>query len=349
MPVKTSPKYDMGNIKNIFVSKRGGIGDVLMSTPILRALKNKYPYSTITLLIFPNAAEAVGGLRYIDNILIYDKKLSTSVKIIKHIWRYDLALLLDYPYRPAFLAYLAQIPLRVGVKHKRASLLTHGVEEDPLLDDYYEPYNFANILKRGIGLDLASEDLAQIDVSPATDADKRHVEQMLHSHGLGDKTYVAIAPFTAFAPKDWPLENYRILISKIQSQFQLPVVLLGTQQNAERIRDLPALNLFGQTTFMQMAEVIRRAKLLVGSCSGHTHVAAAVGTPTVVLYGPGSSKRWFPQKNAIGVTLNLPCSPCQTQDRVCGDQLCMRQISADLVFDAAKQAFARFCTNHPNA
>jgi lipopolysaccharide heptosyltransferase II len=332
------------NIKNIFVSKRGGIGDVIMSTPILRALKNKYPDSTITLLIFAHTVEAVGGLPYIDNILIYDKKLSTSVKILKRIWHYDLALLLDYSYRPAFLAYLAQIPARVGVNHKRASLLTHGIEEDPLLDEYYEPYNFANILKRGIGLDLVTDDLAKIDISPVSDADRHHVEQLLKSHGLGKKPYIAIAPFTAFAPKDWPLENYRNLIGQIQSKYHLPIVLLGTQQKAAQVADFPAINLFGQTTFMQMAEVIRRAKLLVGSCSGHTHVAAAVNTPAVVLYGPGSAKRWFPQKNAIGVTINLPCSPCQTQDRVCGEQLCMRQMSPELVFDAVEQALSKFCS-----
>ena len=345
MSIKARTGWDESmNLKNIFVSKRGGIGDVILSTPILRALKNKFPDSTISLLTFANAVESVGELPYIDNILIYDKRLSTSLKIVKHIWHYDLALMLDYSYRPAFLAYVAQIPIRVGVKHKRASLLSHGVEEDPLLDEYYEPYNFSNVLKRGIGLDLITDDLEKIDISPGSNADKRHVERLLQSHGLDNEHFVAVAPFTAFAPKDWPLDNYRILIHKIQSQFQLPVVLLGTQQHAERVRDLPAINLFGQTTFIQMSEVIRRAKLLVGSCSGHTHVAAAVSTPAVVLYGPGSAKRWFPQKSAIGVTINLPCSPCQTQDRVCDEHLCMRQMSVDLVFNAVEHALTKICS-----
>lgn len=331
------------DIRRIFVSKRGGIGDVILATPILRALKNKYPESIITLLVLPNAREVVADLDYIDEIVIYDKKMVNTMKLLRQIWHYDLALLLDNSYRPALLAFLAQIPVRIGVKHKRASLLSHGLDEDPQLDTIYEPYNMSNLLTQSVGMDFANEDLVTLDISPTSTSDKKYIDDLLAKHGLQGKPYVAIAPFTAFSPKDWPLENYETLSTHIQDEYQLPVVLLGAPQDARRVTGISAVNLLGQTTFMQMAEIIRRATLLLGSCSGHIHAAAAVGTPSIGFYGPSALQRWAPPHNSFPISMELPCSPCWTKNLVCAEHHCMNRISVAKVVETLEQALASSC------
>jgi ADP-heptose:LPS heptosyltransferase len=102
--------------KNILISNRAGIGDVILTTPILRALKDKFPDSKVTLMISPNSIQVVNGLDFIDEIITYDKKKDSVWKIVKHIWRYDIALCLDFKYRTVVMAYLAGIPVRAGLK-----------------------------------------------------------------------------------------------------------------------------------------------------------------------------------------------------------------------------------------
>ena len=81
--------------KRIFVCKCGGVGDVIFTTPVLAALKKRYPDSYITLLTFPNAVEIIKGLPFIDDIIPLNKSYRGMISLIQKIWKYDLALLLD--------------------------------------------------------------------------------------------------------------------------------------------------------------------------------------------------------------------------------------------------------------
>lgn len=322
--------------KRIFVSKRGGLGDVILATPILRGLKEKYPHSHIALMTFYNAKDLMTGLPFIDEVIPYDKKKDNSLALIKKIWRYDMALFLDLQYRPALLAWLARIPVRVGLKHKREWLLTHAVGEDSCFDEIYEPLNFANILERGLGLKLEN-DLTKLEVATVSEAARQSAEKLLTAVGLSNQPFIAVAPFTAYEPKDWPFENYVELIDQLEQQYSYPVVLLGGAADAARVMPCKAINLVGKTSLMEMVYLIQQAKLLIGSCSGHMHVASAVKTPMVTLYGPGSSNRWAPKQGATVVSMNLPCSPCDSQ-AVCGDNRCMQDLPVSQVYEAIGRA-----------
>lgn len=318
--------------KRIFVCKRGGLGDVILATPILRGLKKLYPNSHIALMTFHNAKELMTGLPFIDEVIPYDKKQDSSLTIIRKIWRYDMAIFLDLQYRPALLAWLARIPVRVGLKHKRESLLTHAVLEDPRFDETYEPVNFAHLLEKGLGITLDT-DLTQLTVAAVTKSVKQSAEKLLKIVGVSNEPFIAIAPFTAYKPKDWPFVNYVELVNQLQQHFSYPIVLLGGPADTARVMPCKAINLVGKTSLLEMVYLIQQAKLLIGSCSGHMHVASAVKTPMVILYGPGSSERWAPKRGATVVSLNLPCSPCDSQG-VCADNRCMQDLPVSQVYEA---------------
>ncbi|MDU2063346.1 MAG: glycosyltransferase family 9 protein [Sporomusaceae bacterium] len=318
--------------KKIFVSKRGGLGDALLATPILRGIKEKYPNSKLTVMIFPNAYDFISGLPFVDEVIAYDKKKNSSLSVIKKIWKFDIAIFLDWQYRPALLAWLARVPIRTGIAHKRRKLLTHPVALAPDFDSIYEPINFSNILEEGIGLHLDT-DLTKLEIAPIPETAQQSVSHLLAQAGIGNQPYIAMAPFTAYAPKDWPFASYVELVAKLQAATSYPILMIGGPQDQSRVLPSKAINLVGKTSLLEMAELIRRAKVLVGSCSGHMHVAAAVDTPVVVLYGPGSSARWAPKKRAAIVSLNLPCSPCDSHG-VCEVNRCMLELSVDTVYSA---------------
>lgn len=327
----------MQNFYKIFISKRQGIGDVILTTPILRALKEKYPNSKISLMIFPNAVDAVAGLPYIDEIIPYDKKKDSALSIIKRIWRYDVGLFLDLSYRPVLLSYLARIPVRIGIPHKRGLLLTNPVTPDWNMEAIYEPYNFAKLIEKGLGLTL-EDDLTKIDVASACAADKKYVSKLLVEHNIDStKPLLVIAPFTAYQPKDWPLSYYQELINRIREKYKFDwdIILIGPKHRREQMFEIEgAANLVGLTTFGQMIELISRSNAMISSCSGNVHVGAAYNIPMVVFYGPGSPARWAPKHNTIVLTANPQCAPCDANKVECHSNKCMKEINASLAFEA---------------
>lgn len=320
----------------IFVCKCGGVGDVIFTTPVLEALKRQYPNSVITLLTFPNAVEIVKGLPFIDEIIPLDKSWQGTLSLIRKIWKYDLALLLDIQYRPAWISFLAQIPVRAGNRYKRGKWLTHSSDEDPNLLSIYEPYNIANIIKRTIGLDLTQiGNLDRLMIAPISLADEHEAKRIMLNCGYDQNLpYVVLAPYTAWAPKDWPLEYYRELADKIRLK-GYQVVIIGTNSQRERCGEWDGvINVMGLTTLMMTAAIIKHAVVVVGGCSAPIHIAAAVDTPTIGLYGPTMAERGAPKHQNIALSAQLNCRPCDGRVANCEHKTCMYQITPEEVFNA---------------
>ncbi|MEN6414740.1 MAG: lipopolysaccharide heptosyltransferase II [Veillonellales bacterium] len=329
--------------KKIFVSNRMGLGDVILTTPILKALKQKYPDSRITFVTSPNCLPIVQGLDFIDEVITYEKHVDSVWKVVKKIWRYDLALCIDFKYRSAVMAFLAGIPLRAGLKHKRKLFLTHPVDKPPEWESTYEPLNFSYVLKQSVGIEFDA-DLTRLYVPEISKTEQIAVDEMLAVQGIkGGSPYIVLAPVTSWPPKDWPEDRYVELVRSLIEEYSYPVVLLGAPSDAEKVVTLDKLdgvvNLMGRTTVMQMVEIIRRANLLVGGCSGPLHIAGAVRTPFVALYGPTSPREWAPKTKGITISHDdrFPCSPCLVEMVGCPEKPCMQAISVQEVFEACRQ------------
>lgn len=326
-----------------FISRLGGIGDVILTTPLLRAIKQKYPDSQIVLSVHENGREAVEGLPYIDEVVAYRKTTADFIRMVKRIWHFDAAVFFDWAYRPSLMAWLAGVRVRTGVGHKRTWMLTKPMTEAEAGILRYEPYNLANLLQIGTGIDFMQDDLTQLDIAPFSQAIQEKTRATLQQHALQDKQFFAVAPFTSFAPRDWSGEKYVELIDKLKETHHLPVVLIGAPNDCERARKIAdatsVVNLVGQTSFLEMAAIIEKAVLLVGACSGHMHAATAVKTPTVIIYGPGSPTRWAPRARCRIAYLKYPCSPCSLdwENNPCARE-CLEQITSDMVIGEIEKA-----------
>lgn len=318
----------------IFISNRAGIGDTVLTTPLLKALREKFPESKITLMVSDYAISIVEGLPFVDEIIAYDKKKHSLVSVVKKIWKYDLALCLDFKYRTALMAYLARIPIRAGLRHKRKFFMTHPVERDLNYEMIYEPYNYSNIIKNSTGITLQG-DLSKLYIGPVDEKDRIYAEHLLQKHAIDSACgFITIAPFTSWSPKNWPLEYYNELIKRFKTQNPFCEIVLVGEAGDTANEISGAVSLLGQTTLKQMAEIIRRSSLFIGGCSGPIHIAAAVDTPIVGIYGPTSAKHWAPVRNSIILVQREECSPCDGRISFCEKGTCLKAITVDKVYEA---------------
>lgn len=132
-------------MRKIVALNGNAVGDVLLSTPILKGLRELYPDSHLTFLVRPECRKLVEGLPFLDDVVTYQKGDSIW-PAVRTLWKYDLALCLDFKYRSAVIPFLARIPIRAGMRHKRGLFLTHPVERDPQEADIYEPDKIAGAI-----------------------------------------------------------------------------------------------------------------------------------------------------------------------------------------------------------
>ncbi len=329
--------------KKILISNRAGIGDTVLTTPVLKALREKFPDSKLTLMISDYALPIVDGLPFVDEIIAYNKKRHSVLSVVKQIWKYDLALCLDFKYRTALMAYLARIPIRAGLRHKRKFFMTNPVERDLNYEMIYEPYNYSNIIKNSTGITLEG-DLSRLHIGPVDEKDRIYADHLLQKHAISSaRGFIAIAPFTSWAPKNWPLNYYNELIQRFKTKNpSYEIVLIGEAGDVTKADAITgAVNFLGQTTLKQMAEIIRRSSLFIGGCSGPIHIAAAVDTPIVGIYGPTSAKHWAPVKKSIILAQYEKCSPCDGRISFCDKGTCLKAITVDKVYEACNEQFAK--------
>ena len=331
-------------IKKIFVTKQGGIGDVIVATPALKKLKELYPQSHITLLIFDNAKDLVDGLPFIDEVFCYNKKRDGFLKLWRKMIGYDAAIFLDLTYRPAMAAAWAGIPIRVGLEHKRKFWLTKKIKWEESMDFTYEPYVMGDILNTALDLDISHEDLNQTYIVSANPADCDGLQALLHAKGLnGGAKYVTSSPTTAFFLKNWPLERWNDVYRRIYDKYGLKTVLFGGGSLDFAWDEEAVINLWGQLNLRQVGELIKNAALLVNSCSLPIHIAAATSTPSVVIYGYGAPERWAPREKCETVVTPLPCSPCDGyHGSTCTEPRCMQQMTVDEVYAACERQLERY-------
>ena len=248
---------------------------------------------------------------------------------------YDLAIFLDLSYRPAMAAALAGIPLRVGLEHKRKCWLTHKVKWQEYMDHLYEPYVFGEILK-AVNIDIPRQNLDKLYVPnvPRADIDKLH--NRLKDLGLkSGEQYVVSSPITAYFLKNWSLDKWNDLYRRVYQKYGCKCVLFGAGELHYEWDKEAVIDLWGELNLRQVIELITNAKLLINSCSMPIHVAGAVGTPCVVLYGFTDHNRWAPRAKCELIVSSLSCSPCDGHyGSKCQDPQCMKNMTVDEVYSA---------------
>jgi len=264
---------------NILLITLSNIGDTVMTTPVMQALHAKYPQAVMDIVTDARAVPLFSHCPYRRELLLKDKQAGWRglLPLIKQLrtTRYDLAVDL----RTDGLTWLLRARRRLGRGLVRADT-GHAVER-----------HFAVIRQR--------ERLA--DIPPPcvwlSAAERDFARQALQE--LPGRRWLALGPGARWPPKCWPAVRFGGLVRQLQSRFDA-CVLLGSEADAAACREvadslpLPCLDLAGRTGLLQATAVLALAQVFVGNDSGLGHLAAAAGTPTVTVFGPGDPRRYHP-------------------------------------------------------
>jgi len=300
--------------KQILAIRTDRLGEFLLTIPAVRLLKESYPSSKITLIVNPLWESIAGKIPWIDRVISYQEKAGNSLveawRLVRLIRKagygdYDVAIAF-HPKKSFHLASaLLGIPVRVGYTRKWGVLLTHSIADKKFLGDKHEVEYNVGLIRQLPGIEVPPTLRL---FYPVSDHDRQSVADGLAKQGVRpDEPLVAIHPMTS-DPRPWlSPKKFQSVANEIYRRRQWRTVWVGSSEETKEIDPLvtqlgqPHLNLVGELNLGELGALLERCKLLVSMDSGPVHIAAAVGVPTVVIFGkgdnPGQPRRWGPWGN----------------------------------------------------
>jgi lipopolysaccharide heptosyltransferase II len=332
-----------GEYKRILIVEVNWLGDVLFSTPFIKAVRKKFKDAHIACMVAPRAKEVLEGNPHIDEIIIYDEKgaqRSVFGKLcligVLRRKRFDLAILLHRSLTRTLMAVFAGISERAGyATPKRRPFLTLPLEPgDP---DLHKVEYFLRIAEH-LGCDI-SEKGCEFFV---TEKNREYIKGELSEAGIteGD-LLVVINPGGNWPPKRWGEENFAKLGDILIKGYKAKVVLSGADTDkarAERIKGRmaeDAVILAGRTGLKDLAALTERADFVISGDSGPMHIAVAMKSNVIALFGPTSPGLTGPygEGNYRVVRSRADCEvPCY--ELACRDYKCMDAITVEDVVEA---------------
>ncbi len=332
---------------HILVVKLAGIGDLLLATPALRALRETYPQARIDLLVTPDSAGLLNGWEVIDHVIVLNKYLfdypqqvlknPRNLQRLAPLWRelregdYDAVLLLHH------------LTLPFGRLKHQLLLRATGARWRVGLDNGHGHGWFLNVRVKDAGFGAMHEaeyNLAVAEAIGATTQDRRLTMPLSESDYVlarrllyeNEASAKSTRPIIAMHPgsggystaRRWAPERFAQLASTLFHDVGGQLILLGGPEEAGLHRhilgmmhaDMPARSFAGKASIKVTAAVLEEADLFVGNDSALVHIAVAVGAPTVAIFGLTNHKAWGPytggalERHATVVRLDLPCMPC---------------------------------------
>ena len=347
----------MNSVRRIVVFLPNWVGDAVMATPTLRALRDHFGLSTEMIGIMkPHIEDVLRETPWLDEVWHYDAHSSDSrlraQALVGRLWRHraDLSIHLTNDLRSALVARLGRVRQRVGYERnargwlltKRLKPVKNGTKFVPLpaLDYYLDIAKAAGCKDLSPRLELAT-----------TDEDERAAGNAWASLGLAaDESVVTFNNSGAFGgAKLWPEEYCSALAARIATEFGHTVlVLCGPSEEEQSIRIAKqaahpkVVSLAGHPLSIGLSKAcVKRSRCLVSTDSGPRHFGAAFGIPVVALFGP-THIEWSDTHYAREAQLQIPvdCGPCQQRECPEGHHKCMQDLSVEIVFAAVQKALA---------
>ncbi|MBM3245367.1 MAG: lipopolysaccharide heptosyltransferase II, partial [Candidatus Omnitrophica bacterium] len=310
--------------KRILIARTDRIGDVVLSTPVIKALRDKFPSAYIAMMTSPYAKEIVEGNPYLDEVIVYDKDAKhkswrRSVKFALNLKKkkFDAAVILHPTNRVHLVVFGAGIPTRIGYNRKLGFLLTDKLAHEKQMGKKHESeYNFD--LLKCFSVDAKEKEL----FVPLDARSERWAEKLFESEGITEKNMaLAVHPGASCPSKIWPHERFAEAADKLIEKYGFKVFIIAGPKDTALANSMAkkmhhaGINLSGKTSVSQTASLLKRCNLFISNDSGPVHIATAVGTPVISIFGRAqnglSPKRWGPLgvKDKI-LHKNVGCLEC---------------------------------------
>ncbi|UCD55402.1 MAG: lipopolysaccharide heptosyltransferase II [Candidatus Omnitrophota bacterium] len=342
-------------VQRILLTRTDRIGDVVLSTPAIKAIRDKFPASYIAFMVRPYAKDIVDGNPYLDEVIIYDKygkqkSLFSTVKFALELRKkkFDRAFMLHPTNRVHLISYLAGIPERIGYDRKSAIFLTKKIPHLKHTGKKHELKYTLDLLSSA-GIETRSQEL----FVPVREKNIEKIEKILAEYHVGKGVFlVAVNPGASSASKRWPAKNFASVCDNLAKKYKARILIVSDNKNAEFAEALAKgmkyepVNLAGRTTVGELAAMLSKCRLFISNDSGPVHIACAVGVPVISIFGrknPGlSPKRWGPTgEKSVVFHKDVGCEKCLAEACEAGFK-CLEAVTPEEVFKAAEKLLVPF-------
>jgi len=329
-------------VENILVIRLDGIGDVILSTPVYEALKKRYPFAKLTILVSSDTKEVVEMNPYVDNLLVLRNtwfttenriKFSEILSILRKIRKenFDIGIDLRGDIRSILLMFLGKVGFRISYGITGGGFLLnmmsvyekemHEVDKNLKLIEEFD----CKVTNKRLLINYSQLD----EESVLALLEREHVRD--------DEILLAVHMGTGYPSKAWKKERFVQLLHELNKRGYGKIVLIGKGSDGIDFRYIYGrlkfnyINTVGRLSIRKLAVLLERCAVLISCDSGPVHVATAVGTPCIVLFsGANDLIQWESSNNANRVIRkDVECSPCEK--RICSldTHLCMDKIQVE--------------------
>lgn len=329
--------------KNILIIEVNWLGDVIFSTPLIRAIHEKFKNARITCLVDGRVKDAILHNPYVDEIITYDEKSTHKGFIAKakltgslRKKHFDLAVILHRSFTKALMAFLAGINERVGYDaKKRGFLLTKAVE---IPEERLHKVEYFLKIAEAIGC-VPSKKKYDFFTS---DKDRKNILRVLSEYGINkDDFLVVLNPGGNWIPKQWTEEGFAEVGDILTEKYGAKIIISGAGKDLEKAKRIKssmknkAIIFSGKTSLGELGALMERADFVISGDSGPMHIAVATGSNVVAIFGPTSPELTGPygEGSYSIVQKDSGCEiPCY--DLTCNDYKCMKSIKPSDVIEA---------------
>ncbi len=331
---------NLQKVNRLLIRGVNWVGDTILTYPSVQQLRILFPRSHIAILVVDHLVDLWRTSPYIDEVISFRKEKKTNplwgdLKLIQALKKkgFDLAIIFPRSLHSALQIFLAGVPIRVGYQSGgRSLLLTHGIPRTEEVLNIHRIYYYQKLIELFGKIETALTPKLFLRTE-----DRLWADQTLKNFGvMNGELLIGMNPGATYGmAKCWPPERFGELGRKLSENFRVKILLFGKKEEQSMVGEIgkflgrKGIDLAGKTSLLQLAALLERCHLLITNDTGTMHMAAAVGTPVVAIFGstnPVTTGPW-----GVGHTIvrkEIPCSPCFK--RMCPtDHRCMKLITVN--------------------
>ena len=323
--------------QKILLIRLSSLGDIVLTTPAIRAVREHFPDAYIAMLVGKQSADVLRENPHLDEIITFDRfakdkdtgEMLRTVRVLRER-KFTLAIDLQRKFRTALLMYFSGAAERIG-KGKLCTVRVPEQGNKHATAHYFDLLHAAGIPAEDQRLELFLSEFERSDVA-----------QRFDTAGINDgQLKVGFFPGAGWKLREWMPDRFAAIGDRLVRHFNAEVLIFGGPQESELVHTVANLMaartvpFAGDLQVRELAACIEKCDLFLTNDTGPMHIAAAVGTPTVSLFGPGNHIRFQPL-GGLHQTIrhDVPCSPCKQFTDKCKDNICMKKITVDEVWQS---------------
>ena len=343
MNQKSQQRIDPSKIKKILLIRPRRIGDIILTTPAVSALREGFPQAFISYIVEKPYKELVEGNPNLNEIVVLEKNqsLKNFIKLTRLIRKKKYDVVLDFHGGPraSLFTLFSRAKLKVGYKVKYKNFIYHIKLPRSVKAGYiHSAENHINLVK---ALGVHVEFPPPLFIPQATKTEAKKVEKFMKEKRLQGNKVITIHISAGNKYRDWGVDNLIQLVNLLAQRLGVKMVLIGTKEDQKAEQDIlkkskvPLSSAVSKFNLREIKELISRSSLFVGPDSGPMHIAASTSTPIVALFGPTLPAHFAPwQAIAHLIEKEFDCRPCRQRSCIYEDFRCLRSIKPEEVYEA---------------